>query len=261
MLGTSNGTFTATSINGDIIDSGFANVVLGGNATVTGTGLISLNATNGDIVLNDSTTLLRSSTGLTFNAKNVNLQVGGVAGSSLVLGNATQNSTVAGNLTVSTTVGDITQVGALRVGGTASFSAFAAGSRIDLTNTSNGFGVLKFFGQTVNVTENGDMVIATGSTATGPASLRSVTGNITVTQVDPGPVIFGSTARLDAGQNITLPKLVQASGQITLAHTGVANLSALSLSGDLNGIFPLDLGPGAGPGSSTNPDPNYAPKP
>lgn len=243
-----NGTFTATSMQGDIIDTGFVGVRIGGSSTGYGTGVITLNAVNGNIQLNDATTEFNSSGGVVFNARDVELGVLGAtaagAATTLFLGAAGQTSTASGNLKVTSGLGSIRGAGAIRAGGTATFEAYSVGAGAgSIEIADGGFGVLKFTGRTVNISEAGDMVIATGSESIGAAALRSVNGSISIQNVG-GVVRFGSTVDLSAGQNITLPKLVQAAGLIRLAHTGTANLSALSVSGDLNGINPLSAGPG-----------------
>jgi len=71
-----------------------------------------------------------------------------------------------------------------------------------------------------------------------------------------GVVSFGSTASLVAAGNITLSK-VQAVNTVTVNAAGTKDLSALSLSADLNSKTPVDLGAGAGPSTNTA----LAPKP
>ena len=95
----------------------------------------------------------------------------------------------------------------------------------------------------------------TGSQALGAAALISA-GNITIDNSGGGAVTFGSTVGLQATGSITL-KSTQALNTVTVTATGNKDLSALSLSTDLNNKTPVDLGAGAGP--STNPA--FAPKP
>jgi hypothetical protein len=245
MPGGGNGTVTINSVNGDIIDTGLQGVVLGGTAATSGSGAVSLLAANGNITIDDPTSNINTSAGLGFTAKNVVISILGSAGSNITLGTASQNATATGNLTVTNIQGGINQAAPIRVGGTASFQAApSAAGAINLTNVNNGFGLVQFSGNTVNLTESGNMDIATGSNAFGAARLISVQGHIGITSVGSGVVTFGSTVYLQAATDITLPKLVTATGQLTLSHTGTANLSALSITSDLNGITPLDLGSG-----------------
>jgi len=240
MLGGGNSTFTATSLNGDIIDTLFNNVRLGGNATQTGSGVVTLTATNGNILLDDATSDIATTSGVVFNAKDVTFKFIGTAGSSLTLGAVTGPSQATGNLTVETVAGSINNAGAVTAGGTASFTA-PSGS-ILIGQSGVGFGSLRFLGQQVSISEGGNMDILTGSSSFGPANLVSG-GNITIVPAG-GVVSFGSTVNMTATGNITLPKLIQAAGLLTVTHTGTANLSALSVIGDLAGIAPVSNGTG-----------------
>ena len=87
------------------------------------------------------------------------------------------------------------------------------------------------------------MDILTGSTAFGPAALVSG-GNISVVDVGGGPVTFGNTVTMNAVGNITL-RLLQAVGQMAVTAAGTKDLSALSISTDLNGKTPTFGGTGA----------------
>jgi len=250
MPGGGNGTFTANSVNGDIIDTGFGGVALGGAAAVgvtpavNGNGLVTLLATNGNIVIDDFTSSVNINTtsgnGIVFNAKDVTLSVVGGAGSNVTLGAAGQVATATGNLTVLSVSGGINQSGPVRAGGLASFQAQAGA--VSLANTGNGFGTVRFIGNTVNIVEAGNVDIATGSSSVGSATIQSVTGSISITNVGGSAVSFGSTVLLNAAQSITLPKLMTAAGQLTLLYTGTANLSALSQATDLSGLAPINGG-------------------
>jgi hypothetical protein len=242
MPGGGNGTFTATSINGDIIDSGFAGVVLGGNATTTGTGVVTLSATNGNITFINPSTDIRSSSGLVFNAKDVTLSILGNATTPLLLGAVSAPSAATGNLTVTNLLGSIGNSGAMTAGGTAFFQT-PSGS-ISIGQSGVGFGVLKFIGQQVSISESGNMDIATGSTATQAANLVSG-GNIAIVNVGGGNVTFASTVNMTATGNINPANLLQAGGLLRVTHTGTADLSGLSIQSNLNGIAPVDAGTGA----------------
>jgi len=245
-----NGTFTANSVNGDIVDTGLAGVKLGGASVtttssafptvlVTGSGVTSLSAANGNIVIDDPTSDGLTTGGIAFNANNVTLAVLGSTGNSLLLGAANTPSNAVGNLTASSALGNIGAAGSFRVGSVASFQTGNGNITINQPNT--GFGSLCFVGNQVQINESGSMDILTGSSAFGPAQLVAG-GNINIV-TGVGTVTFGSTVAMQAAGDITL-KQMQAVGTLTLSHTGTANLSALSKSTDLNGRDPIDLGTG-----------------
>lgn len=240
MVGSGNGTFTATSLNGDIIDTGLGGVVLGGNSTSAGSGVVTLAASNGNITLDDPTSNFASTSGIVFNGRDVTLSVLGSNTSALILGATGVPSAATGNLTVTTALGSIANAGSFTAGGTAFFQA--PNGSIVINQPGVGFGQLRFVGQQVSIAEAGNMDILTGSSSFGPAALTSG-GNISIVNVG-GLVTFGNTVNLTATGNITLPKLVQAAGQMRVRHTGTANLSALSIAGDLGNIAPIDEGTG-----------------
>lgn len=240
-----NGTFTAISGTGDIIDSGFGGVKLGGNSIGPGNGVVRLIAANGNISITNPTSDFMTTSGVVFNGNNVNLSVLGSNTSTLVLGAAGIPSAATGNLTVSSALGSITSAGGFTAGGLASFQANNPGAGfINLTSPGIGFGVLRFFGQQVTITEGGNMDIATNSTSFGPAVLKSTSGSISIVNVGGGLVTFGNTVRFEATGSVTLPKLIQSVGLVSVSHAGTADLSALSIGGDLAGITPQDLGTG-----------------
>ncbi len=248
-----NGTITATSLNGDIIDTGLAGAKFGGNATGTGSGIVTLSATNGNITIDDPTSDFLSASGVVFNAKNVTLSILGSNTTALILGAAGVSSTATGNLIASTALGSVANAGAFSVGGNAFFQA--TNGTININQPGVGFGTLKFIGQIVNIAEAGNTDILTGSQAFGAAFITSG-GNINIDSSGGGVVSFGSTAGFQAAGNITL-KSVQAVNTITVTATGTKDLSALSLSSDLNSKTPVDAGTGPGPSTV----PALAPKP
>ena len=252
-LGGGNGTVSFTSANGDIIDTGLGGVKLGGNATGTGSGVVTLSAANGNITIDDPTSDFITTSGVVFNGKNVTFSILGNASTSLVLGAANLTSSASGNLSVTSALGSIANAGAFSVTGNAFFQTTTGSISINQPNVN--FGSLKFIGQQVNIIEASDTVIVTGSQALGAAALISA-GNITIDNSGGGAVTFGSTVGLQATGSITL-KSTQALNTVTVTATGNKDLSALSLSTDLNNKTPVDLGAGAGP--STNPA--FAPKP
>jgi len=239
MAGSGNGTFSATSINGDIISTGFGGVKPGGISGFLGSGTVTLVAANGNISVGDATTDVFTTGGVVFNAKNVSLSV--LGSSTLVLGSASTASSATGNLTVTTATGSIANAGNLVVTGNASFQSGIG--NITLNQSGNQFGGLKFVGNQISVTESNNMSILTGSSALGTAQLASG-GNIGIVNVG-GVVSFGNTVSMVATGNIILPKLIQAAGTLTVNAAGLKDLSALSISGDLGSKTPVNLGTGA----------------
>lgn len=248
-----NGTLTFTSVNGDIIDTGLGGVKLGGAGVATGSGVVTLSAANGNITIDDPTSDILTSAGVVFNGKNVTFSILGNASTSVVLGAAGATSAATGNLTVTSALGSIANAGAFNVTGTAFFQTTTGGITINQPGVN--FGSLRFIGTIVNISEASDTVLLSGSQALGAAAIISA-GNISVDNSAGGVVTFGSTVGMQATGNITL-KALQALNTVTVTATGTKDLSALSLSSDLNNKAPVDLGAGAGP--STNPA--LAPKP
>jgi len=232
------GNFSATSVNGDIIDTGLSNVRPGGTVGGAGTGVVSLTASNGNITLDDPTTEFPTSGGVVFNAKNVTLAP--LGGATLVLGAANQTASAA-NLTVTSATGSIGNAGAVKVTGDASFQTGTG--NIDLTNSGNAFGTVRFAGAVVSITEADDIALASGSSATGAATFNSVGGSISIVNKG-GTINLNSTGLFTASGNITLAKLIQANGTITVSAPGTKDLSALSLAGDLAGKAPTNIGTG-----------------
>ena len=240
------GSVTITSVNADIIDTGLANVVLGGTNGSLGSGVTTLNATRGNIVLDDPTTLYYGSAtsgGIVVNAVNVTLS----PLSPITIGASTATSSVTGNLNVIAANGSVTNAGALSVTGQALFQASGANT-ITATNSGNNFGTVKFdAGGTVNISEASSMAIATGSRAGGLATLTSsaTAGAITITNVG-GLVNFDGGALLTSGTGgILLPRLVRSVGTLTVSSTGTKDLSALSQAIDLGGTAPVNNGTGS----------------
>jgi hypothetical protein len=249
-----NGTFTATSLNGDIIDTGLGGAKMGGNVSGTGSGVVTLSAVNGNVIIDDPTSDFLTTSGVVFNGKNVTLSILGSPTTSLVIGAAGVGSSASGNFVASSALGSIANAGSFTVGGNAFFQA--TNGNIVINQPSVNFGTLKFIGQTVSIAESSNMDIQTGSASFGIASLTSNGGNISVVDAGGGVVSFGSTGTLLASGNITLSK-VQAVNTLTVNAAGTKDLSALSLSADLNSKTPVDLGTGAGPSTV----PALAPKP
>ena len=251
--GGGNGTFTANSINGDIIDTGLGGVKPAGLTASPGSGIITLLAVNGNIILDDPTTDLPTSSGVTFNAKNVTLSVLGGVGSNLVVGSNGTTSVATGNLTASSALGNIGNAGALSIGGTGFFQTGNGNITIGQPNVN--FGNIRFIGNQVSIAEASDTTILSGSTAYGLAQIQSA-GAITIDNSSGSVVSFGNNVGLSATGNITL-KSLQAVGNLTVTSPSTKDLSALSLSADLNSKTPIDAGTGAGPSTV----PALAPKP
>ena len=239
MPASSTGNFTATSVSGDIIDTGLGGVRAGGAIGSVGTGIVTLAALNGNIVLDDPTTDFPTTGGVVFNAKNVTLSPLGQA--NIVLGSANLAS-VAGNLTVTSAIGNITNAGDLNITGTASFQT--GNGNITVGQSGNRFGTVRFIGNQVSISQVNDMNILKGSTAIGPAQLASTGSYVTIAPDGSGVVSFGNTVGISASSSITLPDAVQAVGQMTVNAAGTKDLSALSIAGDLGGQTPVNLGTG-----------------
>ena len=239
MPASATGNFTATSVGGDIIDTGLGGVRPGGAIGSVGTGIVTLAALNGNIVLDDPTTDFPTSAGVVFNAQNVTLSPLGQA--NIVLGSANLAS-VAGNLTVTSAIGNITNAGDLNIAGTASFQT--GNGNITVGQSGNRFGAVRFIGNQVSISQVNDMNILKGSTAIGPAQLASTGSYVTISPDGSGVVSFGNTVGISASSSITLPDAVQAVGQMTVNAAGTKDLSALSIAGDLGGQTPVDLGTG-----------------
>jgi hypothetical protein len=242
MPASSTGNFTATSAGGDIIDTGLGGVRPGGTVASPGSGIVTLSALNGNIVLDDPTTDIPTGLGgggVVFNGQNVTIAVLGQA--NLVLGSANLSS-VAGNLTVTSATGNITNSGDLNIAGQASFQT--GNGNITLGQSGNRFGTLRFIGNQVSISQVNDMNILKGSTAIGPAQLASTGSYVTIAPDGSGVVSFGNTVGISASSSITLPDALQAVGQLTVNAAGTKDLSALSKAGDLNNLDPVNLGTG-----------------
>lgn len=235
--------FTATSVNGDIIDTGLGGVRPGGMIASPGTGAVSFTATNGNITLDDPTTDFASNSGVSFAGGNVTFAVLGQT--PLLLGAQGVTST-AGNLTATSATGNIGNNGNLTVTADASFQT--GNGNITVTQPDNRFGAVRFnaagvggTGQ-VRINQANDINIITGSSATGTAEFIS-SGAITIVNRG-GTVSLGSTGNFTASGSIVLPRLIQSVGTLTVFSPSLKDLSALSQSADLAGKAPVNLGAG-----------------
>lgn len=243
MAASTTANFTATSANGDIIDSGLGGLRPGGTIGSSGTGVVSFSAANGNITLDDPTTDFPTNSGVSFTGGNVTIAVLGQA--PLNLG-ATGVTSTAGNLTVTSATGNIGNNGNLTVTGDASFQT--GNGNITVTQPDNRFGAVRFnaagvagAGQ-VRINQANDINIITGSSATGVAEF--VAGTYITIENRGGTVSLGSTGNFTATGSIILPKLIQAVGTLTVFSPALKDLGALSQAADLAGKAPVNLGPG-----------------
>lgn len=227
------GNLTVTSEGGSIVDSGSGAVVVGGVTTLA--------AANGNIALalagSDYTT------------------VGFTTGGNVAITDSVANitlaaSTVGGSLTVTNSAGNIGQSGTLVITGDSTFNASAAASSIILNNTANQFGALKFTVGTAGavIDEVTTMNLKAGTVANGPVTLNTL-GNFVTSGTGASSFLYNTTApslTINASGTI-IPgagSLLVVKG-LTVSSGATKDLSGLSLSGNLAGIAPTNLGTGA----------------
>jgi hypothetical protein len=243
MAASATANFTATSVNGNIMDSGLSGLRPGGTIALPGTGSVSFSAASGNITLDDPTLDFPSTSGVSFTGGNVTIAVLGQA--PLLLG-ATGVASTAGNLTATSSTGNIGNNGNLTVTGDALFQT--GNGNITITQPDNRFGAVRFnaggvagAGQ-VRINQANDINIITGSSATGVAEF--VSGSY-ITIANRGDIVsLGSTGNFTAAGSIVLPKLIQAVGTLTVFSPNLKDLSALSQAADLAGKAPVNLGTG-----------------
>src|SRR5262249_32094138 len=120
-----------SSVGGNLtVVSTLGNLTQSGVLTVGGTSSFTTSATDATITLT-SASLLTGGASLHTTGRNGDAQV--TNAKATVLG----ASNVGGNLTITDTVGNLTQTGALTVGGTSSFTTSATDATITLTNAGN----------------------------------------------------------------------------------------------------------------------------
>lgn len=235
------GVFNATSDNGSIIDTVDATVASNfidraGAGTI---GVATFSAPNGSITLdlagNDFGTIGFTAGG--------NVSVIDQTGDLLLAA-----STVGGTFDVTNTGGNIGQTGTLLISGNTSFTATAGG--LTLNNASNRFGALRFVvGGNSIISEETTMNLRSGSVASG-GSVTLNTGGDFVTS-GPGGSSFTQSLTIAAqGTIIPGPGSLLVVGTLTVFSPSTKDLSGLSLSGNLAGNQPVNLGDGAytGPG-------------
>jgi len=222
------GNLTLVSETGSIL-GGVSKV--GGVASLTaltGINLTDLNAFNGGLFLSTpASATVQNTVGTT-------LALSGTAGSN-----------VGGSLTLRNTAGNISDggVGKLQVTG-AMFLDVGAGN-ISITGSGNTFGALQFRGNAVTIVEDTTLNLAGGSVANGNAMLSSG-GDIQMsgvgTSVFSGTSVFNGTLSLFSTGKITLGNSLFVAQGLTFRAIGAVDLSALSLSGNLNGRAYTNLG-------------------
>ncbi|MCM2308168.1 MAG: hypothetical protein NDI91_11980, partial [Sulfuritalea sp.] len=148
---------------------------------------------------------------------------------------------ITGDLTATATTGDISNTGALTIGGNSSFTANAVGASIGVANAGNNFtGTVAFGGvgglanvTVVDVTAldlqattlSGNLnVTAAGMTNSGALS---VTGTTSLTAG------AGNDITLDSGNNFGGAVTVVSGNNVTLNDTGAIDLAASTVSGNL----------------------------
>ena len=212
------GSLTVTATTGDITDSGTTTV--GGNATFT------TSAAGADILLD----LLQVD-------GTIALHTNGVGGDATITNDAGINfaaSTIGGNLTATATTGDITDAGAVAVGGNASFTTVAAGADIDLNLLQvDGTIALHTNGLGGDATITNDATINfAASTIGGSLTATATTGDIT----DAGVVAVGGNASFTtvaAGADIDL-NLLQVDGTIALHTNGLGGDATITNDAAIN---------------------------
>jgi len=111
---------------------------LNAGTVLSGSGLVTLAAANGNIVLDDPTTDFHTSAGVVFNGKNVTLSP--LGRTPIILG-AANNTAVAENLTVTSATGSILNGGNVTASGDAFFQT--GNGNITLTQAGNRFGTVR----------------------------------------------------------------------------------------------------------------------
>jgi filamentous hemagglutinin family protein len=216
------GALTVTATTGNIIDSGAVSV--GGTSTFT------TSAADADITL-DTTSVTET----------VSLNTSGTGGDATLSGNAVNlaASTVGGALDVTATTGNITDSGAISVGGTSTFTTSAADADITLDTTS----VTGSVGLNTNGT-GGDATFTSSSAVDLAAS--TIGGALAVTAggaiTDSGNLnVTGDTTLNAGGNNITLDSannsfgtLLLTGNDVSIAENVATDLGASTVTGALS---------------------------
>ncbi|PTX92609.1 filamentous hemagglutinin N-terminal domain-containing protein [Opitutus sp. ER46] len=219
------GNLTVTSEGGDIIDTGV--VTVGGVASFAATiGSITLDKVGSDYAV-------------------VKLSAAGDAQIIDSIGNLQlDTSSVTGALYVENTLGNISQLGALTIGGNSTFIASAAGSSLILNNTANAFGAFRFTAGTGGtlINEATSFNLRAGSISTGAVTIN--TGGDFLTSGTGGSSITNNLTINATGTIIPGAGSLLVTGTFTVKSDSLKDLSALNKSGNLAGKDPVNQGTG-----------------
>jgi len=222
------GNLTVTSEAGGIVSGPTPAVTVGGNTSLT--------APTG-ITLSDGNTFVGTLKLTTAGSASVQ---NGVA---TTLANGSQ---IGGSLTVRTTGGaGITDGAAGGIKAAGAIFLDAGAGNISITGSGNEFGAVQFRGNNVNIAEDTSLNLAGGSVANGNASLTSLADILTSgvgTSVFSGTSVFNGALQLNAGRAITVGNNIFVANGLTFRALGAVDLSGTSLSGNLNGRAPINLG-------------------
>ena len=235
-LGTSN-------VGGDMtVTSAIGNLTQSGALTVAGASSFTTSASNATIALTNTGNLLTGAVSLNTSGANGN--------ASLTNNKATvlAPSSVGGNLTVIDRVGNLTQSGALTVGGTSSFTTSTSNATITLTDTGNlftGAVSVNTSGASGNasVTNNAAGLVLGASTVGGNLAAVSRLGNLTqtgvltvtgtssfTTSVSDASITLNSANALTGAASLNTSGT---SGNATLTNNRATVLGASSVGGNL----------------------------
>lgn len=242
------GNLAAISENAGVIQSGTGGLTVGGATTLT--------AAAAGITLNTGTTSNTFGGGankgiLVTTAGNVSIQdaalttilTGGTnIGGTLVL----KNSNGSGQIKDSST-------GTITIAGTVLFDTTTnALSSVNIGQNSLVYlGAVSFRSGTVNITEQTTLNMAQGSVASGNVTLSSVQDSI----ITSGNSTFQGSLTLIALKDVSVTNSIFVNSGLTVRALGTVNLSALSITGNLNNISPTVV-----PGFTSYPTANQ-PKP
>jgi len=227
---TGTGAFSATSDNGGIISTLPAITV--GGATTLAAGSAGINLSAGT-TFGGAAGIKVTTTG------NVSLQDSNAVTSVLAA-----NSNVGGSFSLRNIAnGSISDAGTGNLNITGSVFLDAGNGNISITGAKNQFGAIQFRGNNVTLTEETSLNMAAGSLVNGTATITSLSDIVTS---GAGTSIFaGPATTLTSGGNITIANPIFVSNGLSFRATDTVDLSALSLSTNLNNRAPTNLGAGA----------------
>ena len=229
---TTNGNLTATSESGSIIDSGDTAIAL--NRVSVPAGNTSFTANNGNVTLG-------------LGNSNYNVVSFSTAGNATILDSALNltlgTSTIGGTLDIITTAAaqTLNQSGPLSIGGNVSITT--NNGTIDLSNTANQLGGIRFTAGQVSIAEATSLNLRAGSVATGAVQLS--TGGDFVTS-GAGASSFTNNLTISAPNGTIIPGAgsLLVVGNLTVFSNVAKDLSQLSKSGSLTNKDPINLGSG-----------------